>query len=142
MNRRSIFKMFLMCGIALAVIPAVSGIETRRAAVSAGVVRQANARTVLSDSASRSSQQYKARIQDDRYDRRREYWEQRIERRMEEEESRDGGDEEANDKDSKKAKDKGDDDEDDASADQPAQREHDAVEQRREYWRNRLEREW
>jgi uncharacterized membrane protein YdfJ with MMPL/SSD domain len=87
-----------------------------------------------------------ARPQDDYYDRRREYWDKRIERRLDRREEyldeQTVDDNNAADaKDSKAAKDK---DSKDAAADEDyaddnADKE---IERRREYWRQRLEREW
>ena len=76
-----------------------------------------------------------ARPQDDYYERRREYWEKRIERRLDEEDLDDetGDDKDADSKDNKADKDDGD-DEDDAVEQE--------VERRREYWRKRVERDW
>ena len=74
--------------------------------------------------------------QDDYYDRRRRYWEDRLERRLDEEEGLDDEDKaDSTDKKDSKAT-EGDDDED--SLDQ----EEELIERRREYWRQRLEREW
>ena len=75
--------------------------------------------------------------QDDYYDLRREHWEDRLESRLEyREEYLEGQtgdkDDDADAEDSKAGKD------DDDSVDQ----EHDVYEQRREYWRNRLDKEW
>lgn len=74
-----------------------------------------------------------ARPQDDYYDRRREYWERRVERRLDHHEDMDEDDEDA--KDSKAGKDD-DDDEDEMD------RHEDEIERRREYWRKRLDDEW
>jgi hypothetical protein len=76
-----------------------------------------------------------ARPQDDYYERRREYWEKRVERRLDEEDLDDetGDDKDADSKDNKADKDDGD-DEDDAVEQE--------VERRREYWRKRVERDW
>jgi hypothetical protein len=90
-----------------------------------------------------------ARPQDDYYDRRREYWDKRIERRLDRREEyldeQTGDDKEDADvkdsKDSKAGKDKDSkeavDDED--YADDNVDKE---IERRREYWRQRLEKEW
>jgi hypothetical protein len=87
-----------------------------------------------------------ARPQDDYYDRRREYWDKRIERRLEsreeylDEQTKEDNDADA--KDSKAAKDKDSkdaaDDEDYADDDNVDKE----IERRREYWRQRLEKEW
>jgi hypothetical protein len=76
-----------------------------------------------------------SRPQDDYYERRREYWEKRVERRLDEEDLDDetGDDKDADSKDNKADKDDGD-DEDDAVEQE--------VERRREYWRKRVERDW
>ena len=81
--------------------------------------------------------------QDDYYDRRREYWEKRVERRLDREEDLDDNDADAKDsksgedkKDAKADKDDGDDEDD--SFDQEEER----IERRREYWRQRLDKEW
>ena len=72
----------------------------------------------------------------DYYDRRREYWEKRVERRLDEEDGDDeSGDdkEDADAKDNKAGKDDGDDEEDQVEQE---------IEQRRDYWRKRVERDW
>jgi hypothetical protein len=139
MRRETLLKCFLIVGIAFATFPVLSGITTRVDPVFAYSVHK------FSEAASpgivtRGARRH--RPQDDRYDRRRAYWEERVERRMAEEESLDGDDEESNSNDSKQAKNKADDDDDESSADQGARKEHDEIEQRREYWRNRMEKEW
>lgn len=84
---------------------------------------------------------------DDYYERRREHWEKRVERRLDRREEylneQTGDDDDAKDskadkdkKDSKADKDDGDDEDD--SLDQ----EHDELERRREYWRKRLDKDW
>ena len=90
-----------------------------------------------------------ARPQDDYYDRRREYWDKRIERRLDRREEyldeQTGDDKEDADvkdaKDSKAAKDKDSKDavDDEDYADDNVDKE---IERRREYWRQRLEKEW
>ena len=92
-----------------------------------------------------------ARPQDDYYDRRREYWDKRIERRLDRREEyldeQTGDDKEDADvkdsKDSKAAKDK-DKDSKDAAADEDYADDNvdKEIERRREYWRQRLEKEW
>jgi len=86
--------------------------------------------------------------QDDYYDRRREYWDKRIERRLErreeylDEQTLDDEDADAKDsQDSKSAKDKNSKDavDDEDYADDNADKE---IERRREYWRKRLDRDW
>jgi hypothetical protein len=75
---------------------------------------------------------------DDYYERRREYWDKRVERRLDRLEDED---EDADAKDSKAAKDKDSkdaaDDEDDEDDDVEKE-----VERRREYWRKRLDKDW
>lgn len=87
-----------------------------------------------------------ARPQDDYYDRRREYWDKRIERRLEsreeylDEQTKDDNDADA--KDSKAAKDKDSKDaadNEDYADDDNVDKE---IERRREYWRQRLEKDW
>jgi len=90
-----------------------------------------------------------ARPQDDYYDRRREYWDKRIERRLDRREEyldeQTGDDKEDADvkdsKDSKAAKDKDSKDavDDEDYADDNVDKE---IERRREYWRQRLEKDW
>jgi len=86
--------------------------------------------------------------QDDYYDRRREYWDKRIERRLErreeylDEQTQDDKDADAKDsQDSKSAKDKNSKDavDDEDYADDNVDKE---IERRREYWRRRLDRDW
>jgi hypothetical protein len=85
--------------------------------------------------------------QDDYYDRRREYWDKRVERRLDrreeylDEQTRDDKDDaSAKDKDSKDAAD----DEDDADdvGDKDVKAREDSIERRREYWRKRVDKEW
>ncbi|HTH37667.1 MAG TPA: hypothetical protein VL572_06860 [Pyrinomonadaceae bacterium] len=79
----------------------------------------------------------------DYYDRRREYWEDRIDRRLDDEEFDDEtGDDKDSDskKDSKAAKD--DKANKDDSAESDLDQEEEFIERRREYWRDRLDREW
>ena len=71
--------------------------------------------------------------QDDYYDRRRQYWEKRIERELDEEDGDDNDDEDA--KDNNAGKDNDDDDEDVDDVDQE-------LERRREYWRRRVDKGW
>ena len=90
-----------------------------------------------------------ARPQDDYYDRRREYWDKRIERRLDRREEyldeQTGDDKEDADvkdsKDSKAAKDKDSKDavDDEDYADDDVDKE---IERRREYWRKRVDRDW
>jgi hypothetical protein len=86
--------------------------------------------------------------QDDYYDRRREYWDRRVERRLErreeylDEQTLDDKDADAKDsQDSKSAKDKNSKDavDDEDYADDDVDKE---IERRREYWRKRLDRDW
>ena len=76
----------------------------------------------------------------DYYDRRRQYWEDRMDRRIEEEDMDDDDGEDKEDSKDKKDS-KSDKDDEDDSADKE-DKERDVYEQRREYWRQRLEREW
>jgi len=81
--------------------------------------------------------------QDDYYDRRREYWDRRVERRLDRREEyldeQTGDDEEdaKDSKDSKAAKNKDSKDDDDDVDDVDNE-----VERRREYWRRRLDKDW
>jgi hypothetical protein len=86
--------------------------------------------------------------QDDYYDRRREYWDKRIERRLDrreeylDEQTLDDKDEAAakDSKNNKAGKDDADDEDD--SVDQDVKGQEDEIERRREYWRKRLDRDW
>jgi ribosomal protein S3 len=71
----------------------------------------------------------------DYYDRRREYWEDRMEGRADYLEQEDGNDEDSAD--SEDGKDSSDDDAGDSMDD-----EEEMIEKRREYWRDRLDRDW
>ena len=88
------------------------------------------------------------RQQDDYYDRRREYWERRVERRLDEEyldeEAVDGTNADTKDSQATKnnSKDAANVEEDTDIVDKDVQSEQDIYERRREYWRQRLEREW
>jgi hypothetical protein len=89
-----------------------------------------------------------AHPQDDYYERRREYWDKRIERKLDrheeylDEQTLDDKDD-ADVKDSKDNKaGKDDADEEDDSVDQDVKRQEDEIERRREYWRKRLDRDW
>ena len=72
----------------------------------------------------------------DYYDRRREYWEDRMEGRADYLEQEDGNDEDSADSKDSEDSAKGDDDE--GSVDE----EEEMIEKRREYWRDRLDRDW
>jgi hypothetical protein len=81
----------------------------------------------------------------DYYDRRREYWEDRLERRLDDEEFDDetGNDKDADSKDKKDSKAAKDDKANkDDSAESDLDQEEELIERRREYWRDRLDREW
>jgi hypothetical protein len=89
-----------------------------------------------------------ARPQDDYYERRREYWDKRIERKLDRHEEyldeqtlddKDNADAKES-KDNKAGKD--DADEEDDSVDQDVKRQEDEIERRREYWRKRLDKDW
>ena len=71
----------------------------------------------------------------DYYDRRREYWEDRMEGRADYLEQEDGNDEDSAD--SEDGKDSSDDDAGDSMDE-----EEEMIEKRREYWRDRLDRDW
>ncbi|PYT01757.1 MAG: hypothetical protein DMF63_02630 [Acidobacteria bacterium] len=75
----------------------------------------------------------------DYYDRRRQYWEDRMERRADHLEPEDGDDDAADSDDGKDNEDSAgsDDDEGDSMDD-----EEEMLEKRREYWRDRLDRDW
>ena len=72
----------------------------------------------------------------DYYDRRREYWEDRMEGRADYLEQEDGNDEDSAD--SKDSEDSATGDDDEGSMDE----EEELIERRREYWRDRLDRDW
>ncbi len=81
----------------------------------------------------------------DYYDRRREYWEDRIDRELDDEEFDDetGDDKDADSKDKKDSKAAKDDKaKKDDSAESDIDQEEELIERRREYWRDRLDREW
>ena len=75
----------------------------------------------------------------DYYDRRRKYWEDRIDRELDDEEF-DDEDKDADSKDKKDSKAAKDDKDDSAESD--LDQEEELIERRREYWRDRLDREW
>src|SRR5438270_447797 len=143
MRRRIFLEMFLIAGLGLVTIPAASGVNTGQMSSTTKVVQQSEARAATASVLIRRSiEPHPLPMQGRGYDRRRARWEQRVDRRMEQEDSSDGDDEESN---NNQAKNKGntddDDDEDDDSVDQPSRSQYDVVEQRREYLRNRLERQ-
>jgi hypothetical protein len=72
----------------------------------------------------------------DYYDRRRAYWENRIERRADYLEQEDGDDEDAADSEDSQDANAEDDEEDSIDS------EEELIERRREYWRDRLDRDW
>ena len=88
------------------------------------------------------------RQDDDYYERRREYWEKRVERRLDRREeylNEQTGDDDEDAKDSKAGKDKKDskaDKDDGDDEDDSVDHEGDEIERRREYWRKRLEKDW
>ena len=128
----------LMIGIAGAAIPMASGVEVEKTAIVHQDLVQAKEQlpqeTVGRDSAVRGP----VAAQDDRYERRRRYWEDRLERELDEEEGPDDGADEdkADSKESKDDKAKKD---DKGDSDEEVERE---IEQRREYWSRRLDRDW
>ena len=84
------------------------------------------------------------KLPQDYYDRRREYWEKRVERRLEES---DEFDDEEDSKDSKDSKDKKDskadkDDDEDDEVDKEVQDREELYERRRERWRQTLDEDW
>jgi len=141
MKRLTVFKVLLIAAMAFATIPVISnmsaGAREHLAVNLAG--KDAAYRPPFSVMVPRMTREHPAKPQDDRYDRRRAYWEERLERELDDEESLNGDDDETSAKDTKDSKAKKDEaDTDDDSAD----KEHDEVEQRRDYWRKRLEKEW
>jgi hypothetical protein len=151
----SLWRIVLIIGVAAIAIPIAARVSPTAIAV-VEERQQANADNEEADA--KHSKDNKAAVgegvarpqDDDYYDRRRRYWEKRVERRLDDEnldEQTGDDDEDADAKDSKSAKDKDKnkdkdskaaaDDEDDA--DDNVDRE---IERRREYWRKRLDREW
>jgi hypothetical protein len=86
--------------------------------------------------ASKTGVGHRATPPQDYYDRRREYWEDRMERRADYLEQEDGNDEDSAD--SKDSEDSAGSDDDEGSMDE----EEEMIEKRREYWRDRLDRDW
>jgi hypothetical protein len=138
----SLWRIVLVVGVAAIAIPIAARVSpTARADVKASqdcLDHQTTAHN--EDGYSEHSKDSKAAVglaiarpQDDYYDRRREYWERRVERRLDHEEDMDEDDEDA--KDSKAGKDD-DDDEDEMD------RHEEELERRRDYWRKRLDDEW
>ena len=147
---RFIKKEFSLCSLVLIVggaaiaIPSATGVSTTAISVVTEPQDELNHQTKAhnEDAYAKHSEDPKAVIgpgaaapQDDYYERRREYWEKRVERRLDEEDldDEDADDKNADSKDNKADKDDGD-DEDDAVEQE--------VERRREYWRKRVERDW
>ena len=147
-NQFSWWRLVLIIGVAAIAI----GIAARVRATGRAVVNQRHenlAQPTAGDSedhAKRSKDSEAAvgpgvgRPQDDYYERRREYWDKRIERRLDrreeylDEQTRDDKDDaDAKDKDSKDAADDEDDEDDNVEKE---------VERRREYWRKRLDKDW
>jgi hypothetical protein len=75
----------------------------------------------------------------DYYDRRRAYWEDRMERRAEYLEEEDGNDDDSADSDDGKDEDSAAADDDEGSS---MDDEEELIERRREYWQQRLDRDW
>ncbi len=126
----------LIIGLAAVVIPITANVGGSKDPVIKE--RQASvAKQTANENARRTEAKTPTRPQD-YYDRRREYWEKRMDRRLEE--SDEYMDEEDGDK-SDKAEDKDAKNEDD-SADKDVDHEEEAIERRREYWRQRLDKEW
>jgi hypothetical protein len=135
----ALWRLVLIIGVAAIAIPIAAHVSQTALAVvderQEHLDRQAGADNADADA--KHSNDSKAavgrgveRLQDDYYDRRRRYWEDRVERDLDEDDDADTKDK----KDSKAGKDDGDDD----AVDQ----EEDAIERRREYWRDRLDKEW
>jgi hypothetical protein len=74
----------------------------------------------------------------DYYDRRRQYWEERMERRADYLEQEDGNDEDSADSADNKNEDSAAEDDEGDSVDS----EEELIERRREYWQQRLDRDW
>ena len=150
----SLWRIVLIIGVAAIAIPVTSRVSSTAKAVVEERQDHLEQKTAASneDTYTKYSKVSKAvvgpgvaRPQDDYYERRREYWDKRIERRLDRreeylDEQTQDDDKDADAKDSK-AKDKNSkaaaDDED--YADDDVDRE---VERRREYWRKRLDKDW
>src|SRR4030095_15527637 len=153
----SLWRIVLIISVAAIAIPIAARVSPT--AIAVVKERQDNldqqTTAVNEDSDAKHSKDSKAAVgkgvawqQDDYYDRRREYWEKRVERRLDREEYLDEESVDDNDADAKESKankdkkdskaDKDDGDDEDDSLDQEAER----IERRREYWRQRLDKEW
>ena len=140
-KRLSLRRLVLVVGALAIAMPIAARVSPSSSA--AGIERQAYlAQPIASENGDTNANDGKVAVgrrvarQDDYYDRRRRYWEDRVERRLDEEEN--GDDEDAKDSKDSKAKD----DEDKADSEDKEDSEEDAIERRREYWRDRLDREW
>src|SRR5436190_19074572 len=144
-KRSATYHIGLMIALAAIAIPVAADIDATAKAIAneqhAGPVQTPSVNEGTEAKASKARKIAVFRTvpppQDDYYDLRREHWEDRLESRLEyREEYLEGQtgdkDDDADAEDSKAGKD------DDDSVDQ----ERDIYEQRREYWRNRLDKEW
>ena len=120
--------------IAARISPASSSVVIEQQAYLSEPIASENGDTNARDGKTAAGR--RAVVQDDYYERRRRYWEDRVERDLDEEEN--GDDEDAKDSKDSKAKD----DEDKADSADKEDSEEDVIERRREYWRDRLDREW
>jgi len=137
------WRIVLIVGVAAIAIP----IAARVSATGIAVVNQL-AQPTVNDNEEADAKHSKdrkaaagpgvARLQDDYYDRRREYWERRVERRLDrhEEYMDEHPGDDKDDEDAKDSKADKDDDEDEMD------RHEDEIERRRDYWRKRLDDEW
>ena len=139
----SLWRIVLIVGVAAIAIP----LAARVSATGIAVVNQLAQPTVNDneEADARHSKDSKAavgpgvaRLQDDYYDRRREYWERRVERRLDhhEEYMDEHPGDDKDDEDAKDSKADKDDDEDEMD------RHEEEIERRRDYWRKRLDDEW
>jgi hypothetical protein len=153
------WRIVLIIGVAAIAIPIAIPIAARVSPTAKAVVKERQdyldqkTTTHNEDAYAKHSKDRKAAVglgvaqpQDDYYDRRREYWDKRIERRLDRREEYLGeqtvdDNKDADAKDSKAAKDKNSKDavDDEDYADDDVDKE---VERRREYWRKRLDRDW
>ncbi len=139
----------LIIGVAAIAIPIASRVSPTAIAVVKERLDYLDQQTTADNEDADASKDSKAAVgpgvaapQDDYYERRRQYWEKRVERRLDDEDldEQTGDDKDVDNKDKKAAKDKdskdaADDEEDGDDVDKE-------IERRRDYWRKRVEKDW
>jgi hypothetical protein len=139
-SRSSLLRVVLITGVAMLAIPIAARVSptsstfvTEQQSKSFALIREVPFALAKNKVPKITPPKSLSRPQD-YYDRRREYWEDRMERRMEHMEEEESGDDNSADEEDSKASD----DDSEESMDS----EEELIERRREYWSDRLDRDW